>query len=225
MPSEALSKVLNELRIAAQHAGVPEPRLLAVGKTRPASDLAALAADGQTAFGENYVQEALAKQAALTSLPLEWHLIGHLQSNKAREAARHFAWVQTVDRLKLVEALAKHRPPEMPPLNLLIQVNIDDETSKHGCQPSEIPEIAERIGHFQNLKLRGLMAIPAPAPDTETRARAFDAMRALFLDLQNAYAGVDTLSMGMSDDAELAIAHGSTMVRVGRALFGERASQ
>lgn len=224
MPSEALSKVLNELRIAAQHAGVPEPRLLAVGKTRPASDLAALAADGQTAFGENYVQEALAKQAALTSLPLEWHLIGHLQSNKAREAARHFAWVQTVDRLKLVEALAKHRPPEMPPLNLLIQVNIDDETSKHGCQPSEIPEIAERIGHFQNLKLRGLMAIPAPAPDTETRARAFDAMRALFLDLQNAYAGVDTLSMGMSDDAELAIAHGSTMVRVGRALFGERAS-
>jgi pyridoxal phosphate enzyme (YggS family) len=106
----------------------------------------------------------------------------------------------------------------------LIQVNIDDETSKHGCQPSEIPEIAERIGHFQNLKLRGLMAIPAPAPDTETRARAFDAMRALFLDLQNAYAGVDTLSMGMSDDAELAIAHGSTMVRVGRALFGERAS-
>lgn len=225
MPSEALSKVLNELRIAAQHAGVPEPRLLAVGKTRPASDLAALAADGQTAFGENYVQEALAKQAALTSLPLEWHLIGHLQSNKAREAARHFAWVQTVDRLKLVEALAKHRPPEMPPLNLLIQVNIDDETSKHGCQPSEIPEIAERIGHFQNLKLRGLMAIPAPAPDTETRARAFDAMRALFLDLQNAYAGVDTLSMGMSDDADLAIAHGSTMVRVGRALFGERASQ
>ncbi|QYR53461.1 YggS family pyridoxal phosphate-dependent enzyme [Lysobacter soyae] len=225
MPSEALSKVLNELRIAAQHAGVPEPRLLAVGKTRPASDLAALAADGQTAFGENYVQEALAKQAALTSLPLEWHLIGHLQSNKAREAARHFAWVQTVDRLKLVEALAKHRPPEMPPLNLLIQVNIDDETTKHGCQPSEIPEIAERIGHFQNLKLRGLMAIPAPAPDTETRARAFDAMRALFLDLQNAYAGVDTLSMGMSDDAELAIAHGSTMVRVGRALFGERASQ
>ncbi len=224
MPSEALSKVLNELRIAAQHAGVPEPRLLAVGKTRPASDLAALAADGQTAFGENYVQEALAKQAALTSLPLEWHLIGHLQSNKAREAARHFAWVQTVDRLKLVEALAKHRPPEMPPLNLLIQVNIDDETSKHGCQPSEIPEIAERIGHFQNLKLRGLMAIPAPAPDTETRARAFDAMRALFLNLQNAYAGVDTLSMGMSDDAELAIAHGSTMVRVGRALFGERAS-
>ena len=216
--------MLNELRIAAQHAGVPEPRLLAVGKTRPASDLAALAADGQTAFGENYVQEALAKQAALTSLPLEWHLIGHLQSNKAREAARHFAWVQTVDRLKLVEALAKHRPPEMPPLNLLIQVNIDDETSKHGCQPSEIPEIAERICHFQNLKLRGLMAIPAPAPDIETRARAFDAMRALFLDLQNAYAGVDTLSMGMSDDAELAIAHGSTMVRVGRALFGERAS-
>lgn len=225
MPSEALSKVLNELRIAAQHAGVPEPRLLAVGKTRPASDLAALAADGQTAFGENYVQEALAKQAALTSLPLEWHLIGHLQSNKAREAARHFAWVQTVDRLKLVEALAKHRPPEMPPLNLLIQVNIDDESSKTGCQPSEIAEIAERIGHFQNLKLRGLMAIPAPAPDAETRARAFDAMRALFLDLQNAYAGVDTLSMGMSDDAELAIAHGSTMVRVGRALFGERASQ
>ena len=224
MPSEALSKVLNELRIAAQHAGVPEPRLLAVGKTRPASDIAALAADGQTAFGENYVQEALAKQAALSSLPLEWHLIGHLQSNKAREAAQHFAWVQTVDRLKLVEALAKHRPPELPPLNLLIQVNIDDETSKHGCQPSEIPEIAERIGHFQNLKLRGLMAIPAPAPDTETRARAFDAMRALFLDLQNAYAGVDTLSMGMSDDAALAIAHGSTMVRVGRALFGERAS-
>ena len=220
MPSAPLSKVLDELRTASQQAGRPLPRLLAVSKTRPASDVAQLAAAGQLAFGENYVQEAIAKQAELTHLPLEWHLIGHLQTNKAREAARHFAWVQTVDRLKLVDALMKHRSADQPPLNLLIQVNIDDEDSKHGCQPEDIFALAEAISRHTNLKLRGLMAIPAPDPDT--RVHAFDAMHRLFLDLQKRFADIDTLSMGMSDDAALAIAHGSTMVRVGRALFGER---
>ena len=220
MPSAPLSKVLDELRTASQQAGRPLPRLLAVSKTRPASDVAQLAAAGQLAFGENYVQEAIAKQAELTHLPLEWHLIGHLQTNKAREAARHFAWVQTVDRLKLVDALMKHRSADQPPLKLLIQVNIDDEDSKHGCQPEDIFALAEAISRHPNLKLRGLMAIPAPDPDT--RVQAFDAMHRLFLDLQKHFADIDTLSMGMSDDSALAIAHGSTMVRVGRALFGER---
>lgn len=222
MPSATLSKVLTELHTAAQHAGVAEPRLLAVSKTRPPEDIAALYAAGQTAFGENYVQEALSKQIALADLQLDWHLIGHLQSNKAREAALHFSWVQTIDRTKLVDALAKHRPTDAPALNLLIQVNIDDEPGKHGCRPEEIKTIADRIQGFPNLRLRGLMAIPAPAPDLQTRIRAFEAMRALYLELQGRHAGIDTLSMGMSEDAALAIEHGSTMVRVGRALFGER---
>ena len=222
MPSNALSKVLNELATAAQHVGAPVPRLLAVSKTRPAEDVRALAAAGQLAFGENYVQEALAKQSALADLPLEWHLIGHLQTNKAREAAQHFAWVQTIDRMKLVDALAKHRPAGMPPLNVLIQVNIDDEDSKHGCQPAEIPELANHINTFPGLRLRGLMAIPAPSEDRNIRIRAFEAMRALYLELQSRQAGIDTLSMGMSDDLEAAIAEGATMVRVGSAIFGER---
>lgn len=225
MPSNALSKVFNALATAAQQAGVPAPRLLAVSKTRPAADVSALAAAGQRAFGENYVQEALAKQAALTALPLEWHLIGHLQTNKAREAAQHFAWVQTIDRAKLVDALAKHRPADLPPLNVLIQVNIDDEASKHGCRPADIPALAAHINRFPNLQLRGLMAIPAPSEDRNVRIRAFEAMHALYLELQSRQPGIDTLSMGMSEDAALAIAHGATMVRVGRALFGERPSK
>ena len=199
------------------------PRLLAVSKRQPATAVAGLAALGQHAFGENYVQEAQAKQAELDSAAaLEWHLIGHLQSNKAALAAELFDWVQTVDRAKLVPLLARARAHERSPLNLLIQVNVDDEASKHGCRPEDIGGIAAAIATEPRLRLRGLMAIPAPLPDLERRRAAFARMKQLYDDLASRHAGVDTLSMGMSEDLELAIAEGATMVRVGTALFGAR---
>jgi len=220
--THALHDLLQHLENAARQAGRPCPRLLAVSKTRPAEAVAALAAAGQAAFGENYVQEALAKQQSLAGLGLEWHLIGHLQSNKTREAAAHFDWVQTVDRPKLVAALARHRPPGMAPLNVLIQVNVDDEASKHGCQPAEVGALAALVAAEAALALRGLMAIPAPHPDIARRRDAFRRMKGLFDALAARHPGVDTLSMGMSDDLDLAIAEGATMVRVGTALFGAR---
>ena len=193
-----------------------------MSKTRTADEIAALAGLGQKSFGENYVQEAAGKIAALAGLGLEWHLIGHLQSNKANEAARLFDWVQTVDRPKLATALARHRPDDRSPLNVLLQVNIDDEASKHGCHPDDIPALAAAAAAEPRLALRGLMAIPAPHPDTGRRRDAFARMKALFDALAGQYPQVDTLSMGMSDDIELAVAEGATMVRVGTALFGAR---
>ena len=211
------------------------PRLLAVAKTQPADAIARVAEalraradgaiEGRVAIGENYVQETLAKQPALGGLGLEWHLIGHLQSNKAQDAAAAFDWVQTVDRLKLVEALAKHRAPGQTPLNVLIQVNIDDEASKHGCRPEDIDALAAAIAACPPLALRGLMAIPAPDPDMDRRRAAFRRMRELFDALAARHTGVDTLSMGMSEDYALAIAEGATMVRIGSALFGPRGAK
>lgn len=230
--AQALRDVLQRLSSAAAASGRPRPRLLAVSKTQPATAVAEMAAALHAmnvtavapapAFGENYVQEALAKQEALASETLEWHLIGHLQSNKAREAAAAFDWVQTVDRDKLVAALARHRPDDRPPLNVLVQVNIDDEASKHGCAPGEVPALAAAIAAQPRLLLRGLMAIPAPHPDVAHRRDAFARMKALFDALAGQYPQIDTLSMGMSDDIELAVAEGATMVRVGTALFGAR---
>ncbi len=222
MPDQALHDVLQRLATAAANARRPEPRLLAASKTQAATAIAEMADAGQHAFGENYVREALEKQAELTTRSLEWHLIGHLQSNKAREAAAAFDWVQTVDRPKLVDALARHRPAELPALNVLIQVNIDDEASKHGCAAEDIPMLVAAIVAEPRLCLRGLMAIPAPHPDVAKRRDAFKRMRALFEDMAAHHPQVDTLSMGMSDDIELAIAEGATMVRVGTALFGPR---
>lgn len=161
-PITPLAALLSRLDNAARLPGRPAPRLLAVSKTRSAAEIADLAAQGQRAFGENYVQEALPKIAALRGHGLEWHLIGHLQSNKAREAAQAFDWVQSVDRAKLVAALARHRPPAAGPLNVLVQVNIDDEASKSGCRPQDVPALAEAIAAQPALRLRGLMAIPAP---------------------------------------------------------------
>ena len=198
------------------------PRLLAVSKTRTAAEVAALAAVGQHAFGENYVQEAQAKIRELSAHRLEWHLIGHLQSNKAELAANLFDWVQTVDRIKLVAALARFRPADRAPLNVLIQVNIDDEASKHGCDPRDIPGLAASIAAEPHLALRGLMAIPAPHPELEMRHAAYQRMAGLFADLAAQHPQADTLSMGMSDDYPLAIAEGATMVRIGTALFGRR---
>ena len=222
MTDTALTQILQRAGAAAHAAGRPEVRLLAVSKTKPAEAVAALAAQGQRAFGENYVQEAADKIAALAPLGLEWHLIGHLQSNKADTAARLFDWVQTVDRPKLVDALARHRPAELPPLNVLVQVNIDDEGSKSGCAPEDIDALADAVAAQPRLRLRGLMAIPAPFPDEVPRRAAFRRMRALFDALAARHPGIDTLSMGMSGDFELAIAEGATMVRVGTALFGAR---
>ena len=230
----ALNDVLQRLDAAASAAQRPVPRLLAVSKTQPATAVADLAAtlrrvqrDRIPAFGENYVQEAAAKQAAMAeqgkALPaLEWHLIGHLQSNKAREAARLFDWVQTVDRASLVTALARHRPPEREPLNVLLQVNVDDEASKHGCRPEELAALADAVAGQPRLRLRGVMVIPTPHADIEQRRPAFRHARALFDELRQRHPGIDTLSMGMSDDCAIAIAEGATMVRVGTSLFGAR---
>ena len=220
----SLPQILSNLHAAAEAAGRPDPRLLAVSKTQPVAAIAALAAAGQKAFGENYVQEAQHKVLALAGGGLEWHLIGHLQSNKAELAAGLFDWVQTVDRAKLVEALARYRPEGRPPLSVLIQVNIDDEASKHGCRPEEVPALAAAIARQPRLRLRGLMAIPTPHANIEVRRPAYRDMATLFQQLSELHPGIDTLSMGMSDDYALAIAEGATMVRIGTALFGARPS-
>lgn len=226
--SAPLPAILARIDAAARAAGRPGAvRLLAVSKTQPAAAIRALHDLGQRAFGENYVQEGLAKQRELAALgvaagAIEWHLIGPLQSNKAREAARHFDWVQSVDRDKLVDALSRHRDAAAAPLNVLIQVNIDGEASKSGCAPEAVAALARRIVAAPGLRLRGLMAIPEPSPDPAHRGAAFERMRALFDALRAEHEGVDTLSMGMSDDFELAIAHGATLVRIGTALFGPR---
>jgi PLP dependent protein len=227
MPTDAAENALNGLRqriaeAAARRDPPSEVRLLAVSKTRSAAEIAGLAALGVHAFGENYVQEAAAKQVELTHLPIEWHLIGPLQSNKCRDAAHGFDWLQSVDRSKLLPLLNQHRPPSQPPLNLLIQVNIDDEASKSGCRPEQIWALADAIAAQSRLRLRGLMAIPAPHPDAARRRQAFVAMRHLYDQLAASQPGIDTLSMGMSDDFELAIEEGATLVRIGSALFGPR---
>jgi len=220
--THALQDTLHRVENAASAAGRPSPRLLAVSKTQPADAIAGLASLGQHAFGENYVQEAVAKQARLQGLGLEWHLIGHLQSNKAKEAAARFDWVQAVDRERLALALNAHRAAEQAPLNVLIQVNIDDEASKHGCPPQDVMALADVIAAQPRLRLRGVMVIPAPHRDVDARRPAFRHARELFEALAAVHPHVDTLSMGMSDDLEVAIAEGSTMVRVGTALFGAR---
>jgi pyridoxal phosphate enzyme (YggS family) len=219
--SEAYHDLRQRIDTAAQIAG-HAVSLLAVSKTKPAAAIRELATLGQHAFGENYVQEALAKQSELADLQLQWHLIGPLQSNKCRDVAEHFHWMQTLDRLKLIEPLNRFRPENSPPLNVLIQVNIDDEASKSGCSPATVPELAKHVAQAPRLCLRGLMAIPAPSPDTGARKNAFRQMRALYERLRKAYPQVDTLSMGMSEDFAGAIAEGATLVRIGSALFGSR---
>lgn len=227
MHEHVLHHILQQLRRAAHDAGRPVPRLLAVSKTQDETAVANLALQGQDAFGENYVQEAAAKRAAMAAtaaagLALEWHLIGHLQSNKAAEAAALFDWIHTLDRPKLVAALARQRRPEAP-LQVLIQVNIDDEASKHGCRPEDAPALAAAIAAEPSLRLRGLMVIPTPHADPEQRRPSFRRAKALFDRLAAAHPGMDTLSMGMSDDFAIAIAEGATLVRIGTALFGARA--
>lgn len=201
-------------------------RLLAVSKTRPPEELRAAAEAGQIAFGENYLQEALDKIEALQDLPdLEWHFIGPIQSNKTRQIAEAFDWVHSVDRLKIARRLSEQRSADQPALNICLQVNINSEASKSGCILADLPELVSAVGELPNLKLRGLMAIPDPdQPEADLRL-SFRKLAGTLNDLKQKYpeAGpLDTLSMGMSGDMELAIAEGATWVRVGTALFGAR---
>lgn len=198
-------------------------RLLAVSKTQPTAAIAALAAAGQSCFGENYVQEALDKIAELAALRLEWHLIGPLQANKTRTVAENFAWVHSVDRLKIAERLSAQRPAGLPPLNVCLQVNIDREPAKHGLDPGEVAAVAQAVAGLPRLRLRGLMAIPTPAADFAAQRRPLAQLRELWERLKAGGLALDTLSMGMTDDLEAAIAEGATLVRVGTALFGPRA--
>ena len=193
--------------------------LLAVSKTKPAAALREAYAAGIRDFGENYLQEARAKQVELADLPLCWHFIGPIQSNKTRDIAEHFAWVHSVDRLKIAQRLSEQRPAELPPLNICIQVNVSGEASKSGCTPQDLPALAAAINALPRLKLRGLMAIPEPTEDRAAQDAAFATVRQLQESLNM---GLDTLSMGMSHDLESAIAQGATWVRIGTALFGAR---
>lgn len=191
--------------------------LLAVSKTHAPARIEEAYAAGQRAFGENYVQEALEKMDALAGLPLEWHLVGPLQSNKTRLVAERFHWVHSIDREKLARRLSEQRPAGLPPLQVLVQVNASGEASKNGVAPQEAHALAAAVAAMQNLRLRGLMAIPEPgAPASRYRE-----IGELFARLRGEF-GLDTLSLGMSEDMEAAIAAGSTMVRVGTAIFGER---
>ncbi|AHL36466.1 hypothetical protein CD58_27945 [Pseudomonas brassicacearum] len=219
--ADNIAQVSSRIRAAEQAAHRTEHsvQLLAVSKTKPAQALREAHAAGLRDFGENYLQEALGKQAELTDLPLIWHFIGPIQSNKTRAIAEHFDWVHSVDRLKVAQRLSEQRPAELPPLNICIQVNVSGEASKSGCTPTDLPALANAISALPRLKLRGLMAIPEPTDDRGAQDAAFAAVQRLqaSLDLP-----LDTLSMGMSHDLESAIAQGATWVRVGTALFGAR---
>ena len=210
---------------ACEQAGRPPDavRLLAVSKTFGPDAVRDALAAGQLAFGENYVQEGVDKIAAVGAVPgIEWHCIGPLQSNKTRPVAEHFDWVQSVDRLKIAQRLSEQRPAHLAPLQVCIQVNVDGGANKSGVTPTELPALASAVAALPRLKLRGLMAIPEPAPDAASARAVFAQVRVLFEALNTQGLGLDTLSMGMSDDLEPAVAAGSTMVRVGRGVFGAR---
>ncbi|MEJ2590641.1 MAG: YggS family pyridoxal phosphate-dependent enzyme [Candidatus Thiodiazotropha sp.] len=198
-------------------------QLLAVSKTRSAAEIRALAALGQQRFGENYLQEAEAKIAQLRDLPLEWHFIGRIQSNKTRTIATLFDWVHSLGSLKHARRLSEQRPPDLPPLNVCLQVNTSGEASKDGHSPEELAGLMETYAGLPNLSLRGLMTIPAPAEGLARQRRPFKLLRTLRDDLRSERLPLDTLSMGMSDDLEAAIMEGATLIRIGTAIFGPRA--
>jgi pyridoxal phosphate enzyme (YggS family) len=219
-----LRTVRARIEAAARQAGRDPAsiRLLAVSKTFDAAAVRDMAACGQRAFGENYAQEAQAKIAALADLPLEWHFIGPIQSNKTRLIAENFAWVHSLDRAKLAERLSAQRPAQRPPLQVCIEVNVSGEASKSGVAPTGLPALAAQVAGLPGLALRGLMAIPARETDAAAQRAAFRRVRAAFDDLIARGHALDTLSMGMSADLEAAILEGATIVRIGTALFGER---
>jgi pyridoxal phosphate enzyme (YggS family) len=224
---ESLASARERLRRALEDAGrsPTSATLLAVSKTKPAEMLREAWQHGQREFGENYLQEALDKQAALEDLDgIVWHFIGPLQSNKTRAVAEQFAWVHSVDRLKIAKRLSEQRPEALPPLNVCLQVNISREATKSGVLPEGTLALAQEIAALPGLALRGLMAIPAPAETLEAQRQPLAALRQLLEELQAALpeAPLDTLSMGMSDDLEAAVLEGATLVRLGTAIFGAR---
>jgi len=223
---DRLFKVHDRLHQAAAscHRPVEAIQLLAVSKTHPATSIRALYAAGQYCFGENYVQEALAKQTELADLDIEWHFIGPVQSNKTQAIAQHFDWVHSVDREKIAIRLNDHRGSELPPLNVCLQLNIDNEDTKSGVQPGQLIGLARQVMNLPHLCLRGLMAIPAPHTDYRAQLQAFQQVASEMERLNTALncPTLDTLSMGMSGDLEAAVAAGSTLVRIGTDIFGVR---
>ena len=222
--SERLRSVLNRISEAEYRFQRPagSVTLLAVSKAKPVSSITAVAAAGQCHFGENYLQEALEKIEVLKHLHLDWHFIGPVQSNKTRRIAEHFNWVHSVDRPKTAQRLSEQRPSSLPPLNICLQVNISAESSKHGLSPEALSDTAHAIAQLPRLRLRGLMAIPAPHAEFTVQRRPYARLRELQEALIAEGIPLDTLSMGMSDDLEAAIAEGATIVRVGTAIFGPR---
>ncbi|MEY2863423.1 MAG: hypothetical protein RLY58_1130 [Pseudomonadota bacterium] len=220
--SQQRQQILSRMQQASQAVAraVNSVTLLAVSKYQSVDAIRQVYADGQRAFGENYVQEALLKQQALADLAIEWHFIGQVQRNKTRDLAAGFAWVHGVDREVIAERLSAQRPLDQPPLNLCLQVNVDDEETKGGCHPSALPQLVAQISQLPQIRLRGLMVIPArdSTPAFAQTQQWFEALRCHHACPDD----WDTLSMGMSADLESAIAHGATLVRVGTALFGER---
>ena len=220
--AERLETLRQRLRQAERAAGRAEGSvgLVAVSKTQPAEALIAAYQLGQRDFGENYLQEALAKQDCLDDFDIVWHFIGPIQSNKTRPLATRFAWVHGVDRLKVAERLSEQRPADLPPLNICLQVNVSGEASKSGVALTDLPGLARAVADLPRLRLRGLMAIPAPAEGLDAQRLPFRALRQARDQLADL--GLDTLSMGMSDDLEAAVLEGATLVRIGTALFGAR---
>ena len=199
-----------------------EITLLAASKTNPADALREAWVAGQTIFGENYLQEALAKMPALADLPIEWHFIGPIQSNKTRRIAENFAWVHSVDRAKVADRLSKDRSESLPPLQVCLQVNVSGEDSKSGVEPEELAALAAHVVNLPHLRLRGLMAVPELTTATALQRSQFHLLRELYEQLKRDGYELDTLSMGMSEDMDIALAEGATMVRVGTAIFGPR---
>lgn len=220
----ALQKVRQDISTHEQRHGRPQGsvHLLAVSKRKPLSAIRAAMQAGQQAFGENYVDEGVEKILALADADLEWHFIGAIQSRKTASIARHFQWAHGVDRLKVARRLSEQRPQGMPPLNICLQVNTDNETGKAGVEFSEVAQLADACAELPGLALRGLMAIPAPRSDFDEQRKVFARMQDCLESLQHQHPEMDTLSMGMSGDMEAAIAEGSTLVRIGTAIFGKR---
>jgi pyridoxal phosphate enzyme (YggS family) len=226
--AENLQAVEATIDAAATAAGRPRTavQLLAVSKTFPAAAVLEAVAAGQRSFGENYLQEALDKidavARAVPQLPLEWHFIGPIQSNKTRPIAASFQWVHTVDRLKIAQRLSEQRPGALGPLNICLQVNISGEASKSGVAPGELPALAQQVAMLPNVRLRGLMAIPEPQTEEARQRASFARLRELYDGLRRDGMALDTLSMGMSADLAAAVAEGATIVRIGSAIFGAR---
>jgi len=218
----SINATLQRINGASEEKKLTPPILLAISKTRSAADLAVAYEAGLRHFGENYLQEALEKIVALRAYPIEWHFTGPIQSNKTRAVAENFSWAHTLDRKKIAQRLNDQRPEKLGKLKVCLQVNVDRETSKSGLMPESVEQLAEEISLLPNLELKGLMVIPQAGVDNAQRQRAFQSLSRMLTELKKKYPQMDTLSMGMSGDLELAIAEGATIVRVGTAIFGPR---